>query len=62
MPEPFDAPDEPRPRREEDYQDSRFHDDDEIVPADDVEPQRTRLPGRRKPSRRLLPRRHWDED
>jgi len=62
MVESFDAPEEPRPRREEDFQDSRFHDDDEIVPADDIRPRQTRVPGRQKPVRRPSPRRHWDED
>jgi hypothetical protein len=52
----------PRPHWEQEYQDSRFHDDDEVIPADDVQPRRTRPPVQRKPIRRPPPRRRYEDD
>jgi hypothetical protein len=52
----------PRPHRDEEYQDSHFHDDDEVIPADDTGPRRPRFPKQRKPNRRPPPRRHYEED
>jgi hypothetical protein len=48
------------PRRKE-YEDPHYHDDDDIVPADDVDHPGHRPPVRRKPGRRLPPRRHYEE-
>jgi len=59
MHESFDKPEEPREGKE--IQDTRFHDDDEDVPVDDVMPPRMRPPARRKPTRKLL-RRRYDYD
>ena len=60
MHESFDKPEEPREGKE--YQDSRFHDDDEDVPVDDLTPRKTRLPARRKPTRKNPPRRYDYDD
>jgi hypothetical protein len=62
MSDPFDKPDAPKPPRDKEYQDFHFHDDDEIVPADDVK-SRKPPPVRRKPTRRQ-PFRHrrYDDD
>jgi hypothetical protein len=59
MHESFDKPEEPREGKE--FQDSRFHDDDEDVPVDDVLPRKTRVPDRRRPNRKP-PLRRYDYD
>jgi hypothetical protein len=61
MYDPDDGSDTRRPRGEE-YQDYHFHDDDEIVPTDDVAPRKLRASAPRKPNRRPAPRRHYYED
>jgi hypothetical protein len=61
MHESFDRPDESDLRRDKEEVDSRFHDDDEVVPADDA-PRQKRSPTRSKPVRRPPYRRHYDED
>jgi hypothetical protein len=62
MHESLDKPEELSPHRGKEYQDSNFHDDDELVPADDIQPQRTRPPQRRKPVRRPPLRRNYEDD
>jgi hypothetical protein len=62
MHDSFDKPEEMEPRRDSREQDSRFHDDDEIVPADDFESRPHTPPARRKPSRRPPPRRAYYDD
>jgi hypothetical protein len=61
MHDSFDKPEEPDPRRDRTFQDSRYHDEDEFVPADDIDAPRTRPPARRKPTRRPPLRRHYDD-
>jgi hypothetical protein len=57
-----ETPGEPRHRHPE-YEDNHYHDDDEIVPADDGPPRLTRPVGKRKPIRRPPPRRPaYDDD
>ncbi len=52
-----------RPHRDQEYQESHFHDEDEVIPADDVQPRRTRPPVQRKPNRRPPPpRRQYEDD
>jgi hypothetical protein len=60
MHESFDKPEESREGKEP--PDTRFHDDDEDVPLDDVRPRQMRAPARRKPSRKLPPRRFDYDD
>ena len=60
MHESFDKPEEPR--REKEIQDSRFHDDEDDVPVDDVRPRLTRPPARPKPHRKPPPRRYDYDD
>lgn len=55
--------DEARPRRHQEYEDPHFHDEDEPVPVDDLEPPGPRPPRRGKPQRRLPPpRRRYHDD
>ena len=62
MHDPDDIPDS-RLRGEPEYQDFHFHDDDDVIPADDVQPRRVRPPpAQRKPSRRLPPRPRYEDD
>ena len=56
-----DIPDS-RLRRDPEYEDFHFHDDDDVIPADDVQPRRVRPPAQRKPSRRLPPRPRYEDD
>jgi hypothetical protein len=56
-----DTPPEPKFRRDQEYQDFHYHDEDDVVPADDVDQRRTRQPARRKPPRRPTPRRHYED-
>jgi hypothetical protein len=57
-----DKPGEPR-QRQHDFEDRHFHDDEEIVPVDDVHPRSTNPMPKRKPIRRPPPlRRHYDEE
>jgi hypothetical protein len=60
MHESFDKPEEPREGKED--KDSRFHDDDEDVPVDDIMPRKVPPSGRRKPNRKLPPRRYDYDD
>jgi hypothetical protein len=63
MTDPTHPPSEDRPHRQDDYEDRHFHDEEEVVPADDVPARGSRPPVRRKPSRWPPPRRpHYDED
>ncbi len=63
MNDPTNTPGEDRPHRQDDYEDRHFHDEEEIVPADDVPAHGSRPPVRRKPTRRPPPRRpHSDPD
>jgi hypothetical protein len=59
-------PDDSSPSRshqDKEYQDCHFHDDDEIIPADEESGfRKTRPPGQRKSKRRLPPRRHFEAD
>ncbi len=57
-----DAIPDSQPQRDPEYQDFHFHDDDEIIPADDVQRRRSRPPLPRKSNRRPLPRRRFEED
>jgi hypothetical protein len=53
------TPDEPRQYRQKEYQDPHYHDEDEVSPVeDDRQPRGSNLPRRRKPTRKLPPRRH----
>jgi hypothetical protein len=49
-------------RRHVEYEDHHYHDDDELVPVDDIRPPNTRPPARRPPLRKLLSRRRRDID
>ncbi len=51
-----------RPHRDKEYEEFQFHDDDEVIPADDVEARKPRVPGQRKPNRRPPPRRRYEDD
>jgi hypothetical protein len=63
MTDPTETPSEDRSHRQDEYEDRHFHDEEEIVPADDVHPRGSRPPVRRQPTRRPPPRRpHYDED
>jgi hypothetical protein len=55
-------PAEPKPRRFQEYEDPHYHDDEEVVPADDIISRSPRNPPRRKPIRRPPPRRPHYED
>jgi hypothetical protein len=64
MDHPSDTPTNPRPHHEKDYEDPGYHDDIDVVPADDVErPAAPRPTPRRQPGRRLPPprRRHYED-
>lgn len=58
-----ETPGEPLKLRH-DFEDRHFHDDDELVPVDDVRPRATGLPapGRPRPARRPPPRRRSPDD
>jgi hypothetical protein len=62
MTDSSETPNEPRQRPQNEYEDPHFHDDDEVVPVDDVEPRSPRVPSRRKAVRRPPPRRPHYED
>jgi hypothetical protein len=57
-----ETPHEPRQRPRHEFEDNHFHDDDEIVPADDVWPRSKPPAGKRKPPRRPPTRRSAYED
>jgi hypothetical protein len=57
-----ETPKEPKPRPQRDFDDPHFHDEEEAVPADDVERYGNRPPAQRKHVRRLPPRRHYEDD
>lgn len=64
MSEHPELPIEPRPERHKEFEDPHFHDDDDLVSQDDMEHPGRRLPSspsRRKPSRKLPHRRHYEE-
>jgi hypothetical protein len=54
-------PDDRRDTRRKEYEDPHYHDEDDIVPADDVDHPGHRPPARRRPNRRLPPRRHYED-
>jgi hypothetical protein len=56
-----DTSGELRQRRQKEYEDPHFHDEDEVVPVDDVQPRGPNPPTRRKPNRRPPPRRYYEE-
>jgi hypothetical protein len=60
MNEKPEHPAEPQPERHKEFEDPHFHDDDELVPQDDLERPGHR-PARRKPSRKLPTRRHYED-
>jgi hypothetical protein len=63
MTDPTETPGEDRPHRQDDFEDRHYHDEEEIVPADDVPQRGNRPPARSRPSRSPPPRRpHYDED
>lgn len=59
-----ESPQEPAlPRKPDDYEDTNYHDDDEIVPSDDAPHPVRRLPTEGKPRRRIPPpRRRFSDD
>jgi hypothetical protein len=61
MNEPTNPPADPRHEPHKEYEDHHFHDEDEIVPADDEQPRGPRPPGRRRPARRPPPRRYPED-
>jgi hypothetical protein len=64
MSDPSETPNPPggeKPRRHAEYEDPHYHDDDEDVPSDDVNPRGPRTP-HRKPPRRPPPRKPRYED
>jgi hypothetical protein len=62
MSEPHPSPETPKPRKDVEYEDPHYHDDDDILPSDDVEKHGSRPPIRRKLPRKFPTRRHYDED
>jgi hypothetical protein len=62
MHEPSNSPSEPRPRHAQEFEDPHFHDEDESVPADDVEPHAGQPLARRRALRRPPPRRRYYEE
>lgn len=50
-----DTPSEPKHRFDTDYEDPHYHDEDDIVPADDGQPRSVRPSVGRKPARRIPP-------
>jgi hypothetical protein len=61
MSEQPEHPTEPRPERNKEFEDPHFHDDEDLVPQDDLDRPSRRPPARRKPSRKLPNRRHYED-
>ena len=61
-PQTPETPADPRQRRLKEYEDPHYHDEDEVLPSDDVSERGSRPPARRKPLRRPVPRRPHYED
>jgi len=61
MNEKPEHPVEPRPERHKEFEDPHFHDDDELVTQDDVERPGHRAHAKRKTSRKLPTRRHYED-
>ncbi len=49
------------PERHKGFEDPHFHDDEDLVPPDDVDRPSRRPPTRRKPRRKLPNRRHYED-
>lgn len=62
MSDPLEKPREPEAQRHSEYQDFQYHDEDESIGDDNPEYRRSRVPAKRKPSRKSLPRRPHYED
>ena len=62
MHEPNEMPPEEQQHLNSDDLDAHFHDDDDDVPVDDMQPRRARPPAPRGLSRRLPPRRYDYDD
>ena len=63
MTDPIEPPDREMPQRPREYEDPHYHDEDESIPADDVNPWHgAAQPAWRRPPRRPPPRRHYPED
>ena len=63
MTDPTETPGGDRSHRQDDYEDRHFHDEEEVVPADDVHPRGGRPTDPRKPPRRPPPcRPRYEED
>ncbi len=60
MSEHPEHPIDPRPERHKEFEDPHFHDEDELVPQDDLDRPGHR-PHRRKSSRKLPNRRHYED-
>jgi hypothetical protein len=57
------TPHEPEQRFDTEYEDSQYHDEDDVVPADDGQPRILRPSLGRKPARRIPPpKRRFPED
>jgi hypothetical protein len=54
--------DAPRERLSKEYEDPHYHDEDEFLQADDVQPSGPRLASRGKAKRKLPPRHYDDAD
>lgn len=62
MNEPTEHPHDLPQRRHYEYEDPQFHDDDgEAALTEEGEPRAPRPPQRRKPLRKLPPRRHYED-
>jgi hypothetical protein len=62
MSDPSEPADPPRSQRDHEYQDAHYHDDDAVLPPADDEPlNEKRSRSARKPRRRPLPRRHYED-
>jgi hypothetical protein len=62
MNEPTEPQGTPVQRRQQEFEDPHYHDDEgEVVPVDDIPARGSRLPNRRKPVRRPPPRRHYED-
>jgi hypothetical protein len=64
MSDSSEAPNEPKKFRHKEYQDAHYHDDEEVAqpPEDDRQgPRKTPAKNSRFPSRRPIPRRHFED-
>jgi hypothetical protein len=62
MSDAVDRPDASEPLRDKEYQDFRYHDDEDTIGGDDPEYRRTRPPVKRQPFRKPPTRRPYYED